>query len=66
MPVETFPNIDTTNSNASNAPHARALREGAEAARTGAAIHACPYRSPALRTSWVKGYAQAQQQSFDF
>ncbi|MDT3717895.1 CrpP family ICE-associated protein [Pseudomonas oryzihabitans] len=66
MPVETRPDIDTTCSHASNAPHARAHREGAEAARTGAAIHTCPYRSPGLRTSWLRGYARAQQQSFDF
>ncbi|MBA1256938.1 MAG: CrpP family ICE-associated protein [Pseudomonas oryzihabitans] len=39
---------------------------GTEAARAQAAVHVCPYRHPGLRTSWLRGYAQAQQQTFDF
>ncbi|WP_353744018.1 Rmf/CrpP family protein [Pseudomonas sp. PGPPP4] len=30
------------------------------------AVDACPYHHPALGTSWLRAYAHAQQQSFDF
>ncbi|WP_420803518.1 CrpP family ICE-associated protein [Pseudomonas viridiflava] len=26
----------------------------------------CAYRHPAMRASWLKGFAQEQQQSFEF
>ena len=66
MPVDPQASPNSTDSRARNAPHARAMREGIEAARAQAAVHVCPYRHPGLRTSWLRGYAQAQQQSFDF
>jgi ribosome modulation factor len=50
----------------SNNPHMAVSALGAEAARAGLPIHACPYRHPAMRASWIKGFAQEQQQSFDF
>ncbi|KPW29110.1 hypothetical protein ALQ08_103009 [Pseudomonas syringae pv. delphinii] len=39
---------------------------GAEAARKSIPLHECPYRHPAMRASWLKGFAQEQQQSFKF
>nr|WP_259111329.1 CrpP family ICE-associated protein [Pseudomonas sp. JUb42] len=50
----------------SNNPHVAVIALGAEAARAGLPIYACPYRHPAMRASWIKGFAQEQQQSFDF
>ncbi|NMZ44161.1 ribosome modulation factor [Pseudomonas oryzihabitans] len=66
MPVAPQESPNSTDHRVRNAPHARAMREGADAARAHAAVHLCPYRNPGLRTSWLRGYAQAQQQSFDF
>lgn len=66
MPVDPQASPNSTDSRARNAPHARAMREGAEAALAQAAVHVCPYRHPGLRTSWLRGYARAQQQTFDF
>jgi hypothetical protein len=49
-----------------NNPHAAISALGAEAARIEMPIHVCPYKHPAMRASWIKGFAQEQQQSFDF
>ncbi|WP_258230411.1 CrpP family ICE-associated protein [Pseudomonas protegens] len=49
-----------------NDPHSAVRAAGAEASRKGLAIHHCPYRHPAMRASWLKGFAQAQQLSLDF
>lgn len=66
MQVDPHVDPNSTDTRVRSAPHARAMREGAQAARAHAAVHVCPYRHPGLRTSWLRGYAQAQQQSFDF
>lgn len=57
-PMQVDPQVDpnSTDTRVRNAPHARAH----------AAVHVCPYRHPDLRTSWLRVYAQARQQSFDF
>ncbi|MGU1207526.1 CrpP family ICE-associated protein [Pseudomonas aeruginosa] len=39
---------------------------GAEAARKGLRVFDCPYSHPAMRASWLKGFAQEQQQQLDF
>ncbi|WP_208695058.1 CrpP family ICE-associated protein [Pseudomonas oryzihabitans] len=46
--------------------HRSASRAGEAAGLAKAGVHTCPYQHPAFRSSWLKGYAQAQQQSFDF
>lgn len=48
-----------------NNPHRAMISAGAEAARKGLPVHACPYSHPAMRASWLKGFAQAQQLSLD-
>ncbi|EPL1357590.1 TPA: CrpP family ICE-associated protein [Pseudomonas aeruginosa] len=46
---------------------ARTVRAiGAEAARKGLRVFDCPYSHPAMRASWLKGFAQEQQQQLDF
>ncbi|EPM49150.1 CrpP family ICE-associated protein [Pseudomonas syringae] len=49
-----------------NNPHHAVMLAGAEAALKGIPLHECPYRHPAMRASWLKGFAQEQQQSFKF
>lgn len=49
-----------------NDPHRAVRALGAEAARKGQPVHACPYAHPAMRLSWIKGFASEQQQVFDF
>jgi ribosome modulation factor len=49
-----------------NNPHVAIAALGAQAAKSGMPIHACPYMHPAMRASWIKGFAQEQQQSFEF
>ncbi|KWT08283.1 CrpP family ICE-associated protein [Pseudomonas amygdali] len=49
-----------------NNPHQAIMPSGAEAAREGIPLNECPYRHPAMRASWLKGFAQEQQQSFNF
>lgn len=44
-----------------NNPHAAVQAAGAEAARKGLAVYTCPYSHPAMRASWLKGFAQEQQ-----
>lgn len=48
-----------------NNPHRAVVSAGAEAARKGLPVHDCPYSHPAMRASWLKGFAQAQQLSLD-
>lgn len=48
-----------------NNPHRTVVAAGAEATRKGLPVHACPYRHTAMRASWLKGFAQAQQLSLD-
>ncbi|MBI6855933.1 CrpP family protein [Pseudomonas cichorii] len=50
----------------SNNPHISVRAAGAEAARKGCSLHECPYQHPAMRSSWLKGFAQGQQLAFDF
>ncbi|WP_082333361.1 CrpP family ICE-associated protein [Pseudomonas savastanoi] len=49
-----------------NNVHRAVMRAGAEAALKCIPFHECPYRHPAMRASWLKGFAQEQQQSFKF
>lgn len=49
----------------SNNPHSTIAAAGAEAARKGLPVHTCPYSHPAMRASWIKGFAQEQQLSLD-
>lgn len=44
-----------------NNPHAPVFAAGAEAARRGEPVHACPYSHPAMRNSWLRGYSSALQ-----
>jgi len=48
-----------------NNPHAVVERAGREAARNGQRVHSCPYRHPAMRASWLKGFAKEQQLTLD-
>ncbi|RMO81496.1 hypothetical protein ALQ33_01165 [Pseudomonas syringae pv. philadelphi] len=57
---------DTPDRRRFNNPHHAVMRAGADAARSGTPLHECPYRHPAMRASWLQGFAQAQQQSFNF
>ncbi|MFA0921745.1 CrpP family ICE-associated protein [Pseudomonas tremae] len=57
---------DTADRRRFNNPHHAVRRARADAARSGLPLHACPYQHPAMRASWLKGFAQAQQQSFNF
>ncbi|HBO3442560.1 TPA: CrpP family protein [Pseudomonas aeruginosa] len=49
-----------------NDPHRTVRAIGAEAARKGLRVFDCPYSHPAMRASWLKGFAQEQQQQLDF
>ncbi|MBI8237237.1 CrpP family protein, partial [Pseudomonas aeruginosa] len=42
-----------------NDPHRTVRAIGAEAARKGLRVFDCPYSHPAMRASWLKGFAQA-------
>ncbi|WP_081883295.1 CrpP family ICE-associated protein [Pseudomonas sp. BRG-100] len=44
-----------------NNPHTAVQTAGADAARKGLRVYDCPYHHPAMRTSWLKGFAQEQQ-----
>ncbi|KPY19042.1 CrpP family ICE-associated protein [Pseudomonas syringae group genomosp. 3] len=57
---------DTLDRRRFNNPHHAVMHAGADAARSGTPLHACPYRHPAMRASWLKGFAQEQQQRLDF
>ncbi|WP_259469610.1 CrpP family ICE-associated protein [Pseudomonas syringae group genomosp. 3] len=57
---------DTPDRRRFNNPHHAVMRAGADAARIGIPLHACPYRHPAMRASWLQGFAQEQQQRLDF
>ncbi|EML4274964.1 CrpP family protein, partial [Pseudomonas aeruginosa] len=41
-----------------NDPHRTVRAIGAEAARKGLRVFDCPYSHPAMRASWLKGFAQ--------
>ncbi|HEJ5025359.1 TPA: CrpP family protein [Pseudomonas aeruginosa] len=43
----------------------RPFVKSAEAARKGLRVFDCPYSHPAMRASWLKGFAQEQQQQLD-
>lgn len=49
-----------------NNPHEAVQAAGADAARKGLAVYTCPYRHPAMRASWLKGFAQEQQMDLFF
>lgn len=49
-----------------NNPHLAVVAQGADATRKGFSLHECPYQNPGFRASWLKGFAQGQQLSFDF
>lgn len=44
-----------------NNPHPTVRNAGAAAARRGDPIHSCPYSHPAMRNSWLAGFAGSQQ-----
>ncbi|MCF4988749.1 CrpP family protein [Pseudomonas gessardii] len=48
-----------------NNPHLTVFATGVTAARKGLRVYDCPYQHPAMRASWLKGFAQAQQLSLD-
>ncbi|ASE21928.1 hypothetical protein D3X12_28825 [Pseudomonas protegens] len=49
-----------------NNPHPTVEAAGAAAAQKGFPVHACPYKHPAMLSSWLKGYKRAQQLTFAF
>ena len=49
-----------------NNPHPTVRETGADAARRGEPVHSCPYSHPAMRNSWLRGFAAAQQMTFGF
>ncbi|VXC24833.1 conserved hypothetical protein [Pseudomonas sp. 8Z] len=55
------PEVKTLDRRQFNNPHHTVAAAGAEAARKGLPLHTCPYSHPAMRASWLKGFAQAQQ-----
>lgn len=57
---------EATDRRHSNNPHLAVVQAGAEAARNNVPLYECPYRHPAMRASWLKGFAQEQQQCFAF
>lgn len=48
-----------------NNPHLTVFATGAAAARKGLRVYDCPYHHPAMRASWLKGFAQEQQLTLD-
>ncbi|WP_435874776.1 CrpP family ICE-associated protein [Pseudomonas chlororaphis] len=48
-----------------NNPHPTVEAAGAAAAQKGLRVCSCPYRHPAMKASWLKGFAQEQQLSLD-
>ncbi|QQX62106.1 MULTISPECIES: CrpP family ICE-associated protein [Pseudomonas] len=48
-----------------NNPHPAVEAAGAAAAQKGLRVCSCPYRHPAMKASWLKGFAQEQQLSLD-
>ncbi|QXI26184.1 CrpP family ICE-associated protein [Pseudomonas vanderleydeniana] len=49
-----------------NNPHLAIRAAGADAARKGGKVFHCPYQHPAMQSSWLKGFSQAQQLDLDF
>nr|WP_231989869.1 CrpP family ICE-associated protein [Pseudomonas syringae] len=39
---------------------------GAQAARDSIPLHECPYRHPAMRASWLKGFARSNSNASSF
>ncbi|QHC91332.1 CrpP family ICE-associated protein [Pseudomonas chlororaphis] len=48
-----------------NNPHPAVEAAGAAAAQKGLRVCSCPYRHPAMKASWLKGFAQEQQLTLD-
>ncbi|WP_248916085.1 CrpP family ICE-associated protein [Pseudomonas moorei] len=44
-----------------NNPHRAVEAAGVAAAQKGLRVWDCPYRHPAMKASWLKGFAQEQQ-----
>ena len=66
MASKTQPRVTSMEGRSGANAHRSASRAGEAAGLAKAGVHTCPYQHPAFRSSWLKGYAQAQQQSFDF
>lgn len=66
MKADSSSSNETSDRRSRNNPHTAVMLAGAEAARKNIPLHECPYRHPAMRASWLKGFAQEQQQSFVF
>ncbi len=67
VPGETGTAVDEkTDLRSLNNPHRTVQEAGAEAARKGEPLHSCPYSHPAMRNSWLRGYARAQQMTLGF
>ncbi len=49
-----------------NNPHRAVYQAGADAARRGEPVYACAYTHPAMRSSWLRGYSEAQQMPLGF
>ena len=66
MASKAQPRVTAVGGRAGADGHGSAGLAGEAAGLAKAGVHTCPYQHPAFRSSWLKGYAQAQQQSFDF
>lgn len=44
-----------------NNPHRSVRAAGVKAAKDGLEVYACPYSHPAMRNSWLTGYAEGKQ-----
>lgn len=49
-----------------NNPHSAVFEAGAAAALRGDPVHFCPYSHPAMRNSWLRGFAASQQMTLGF
>lgn len=49
-----------------NNAHATVRNIGAAAARRREPIHSCPYSHPAMRSSWLRGFAAGKQLTLGF
>ena len=63
--AQTHPVVKPADRRQFNNPHAAVNIAGADAARKGLRVYDCPYHHPAMRASWLKGFAQEQQLSLD-
>jgi ribosome modulation factor len=55
-----------TDRRSQNNAHTAVRESGADAARRREPVHSCPYSHPAMRSSWLHGYATAQQMTLIF